>query len=358
MSCKFGKTKVISLSSIAILVILTLMVTGCGGCGKKKTVVYSTPGETTKVQAASKFDPSDGFDLSAMIDLIKRVKDPRDLETILNSESGPNNMDLNGDGYRDYAAVEMYGSPPEMGYSVYVYPTDNPDDRVEVCDIQLTQTSNGKVDVYVDGRGYWGGRTYWNVYPMAYSPLFAMTFGWGPRLYITPWATVVSYRVHPFSIVTPVVYRSRMNAYTRAQPVTQTTITKRTVKRTVRSPNRTTQQQFAQKKSKLDTTRQANIQKRGGATSLKQVQQGKRSFEKRDTTKAVGEGGFGKSSQKPSTLKPSQRPKTLTPSKTTTKPTKKPGSFSKPSSSKRSGSFSRPSRSSSRSSSGRSSRRR
>jgi hypothetical protein len=269
-----------------------------------------------------------------MTDLIKRVKDPRDLEVILNSESGPNNMDLNGDGIRDYAAVEMYGSPPEMGYSIYVYPTDDPDDRVEVCDIQLTQMSDGNVDVYVDGRGYWGGHTYWGVYPIAYSPLFAVTFGWHAPFYVTPWATVVSYRLNPFHIVTPVVYRSRMAVYTRAQPVTRTTITRRTVTRTVRSPNYTTPQQFAQKQSKLDTTRQANMQKRGvtAPTSLKQVQQGKRSFGKRDTTKEIGKGGFGKSS-----LKPSTRPKTLSPS---TQSTKKPGSFSKPTIRGKPGSFS------------------
>ncbi|HIE25776.1 TPA: hypothetical protein EYP66_00645 [Candidatus Poribacteria bacterium] len=362
---KFGKSKAISLSSIVILAVLSLTIAGCGGCGEKKTVVHSIPDEKTQVQAVSKFNPSDGFDLSAMIDLIKRVKDPKDLEAILNSESGPNNMDLNGDGYRDYAAVEMYGSPPEMGYSVYVYPTDDPNDRVEVCDIQLTQMSDGNVDVYVDGRGYWGGHTYWGVHPMAYSPLFAVTFGWRAPFYVTPWGTVVSYRVNPFPIVTPVVYRSRMAGYARTQPVNRTTITRRTVKRTVRSPNRTTQQQFAQKRSKLDATRQANIQKRGGATSLKQVQQGKRSFEKQDTTKAVGAGGFGKSSTKvsplkpsqgTSKLKPSQKPKRLTPSKTTTQSTKKPGSFSRQGSSRRSTSSSRPSRSSRRSSSRRSGR--
>jgi len=360
------------------------MIAGCGGCGKeKKTVVYSTPRETTQVQAVSEFNSSDGFDLSAMIDLIKRVKEPKDLEAILNSESGPNNMDLNGDGYRDYAAVEMYGSSPEMGYSVYVYPTDEPNDRVEVCDIQLTQMSDGRVDVYVDGRGYWRGRTYWGMHPMAYSPLFAMTFGWRAPLYVTPWGTVVGYRVSPFPIVTPVVYRSRMAGYTRVAPVNRTTITRRTVKRTTSSPNYKTQQQFTQRKSKLDNTRQTNVQKRGGATatSLKQVQQGKRSFEKRDTSKTIGKGGFGKSSQKPTTsktttkqdtttsvgktststskLKSSQRPKTLSPSKSTTKSTKKPGSFSKPSSSSRKpSSSSRPSRSPSRSSSRRSSRRR
>ena len=336
----YGSRGLFALSSIAILVILASMITGCGGCGRRKTVVYSTPNGMTEVQATSKFDAADGFDLSAMTDLIKRVKDPKDLEAILNSESGPNNMDLNGDGIRDYAAVEMYGSPPDMGYSIYVYPTDDLDDRVEVCDIQLTQMSDGNVDVYVDGRGYWGGHTYWGMYPMAYSPLFAVTFGWHAPFYVTPWATVVSYRLHPFPIVTPVVYRSRMAVYTRAQPVTRTTITKRTVTRTVRSPNYTTQQQFAQKKSKLDTTRQANMQRRGVTTptSLKQVQQGKRSFEKRDTTKEIGKGGFGKSSVKTSPLKPSQKPKTLSPSKTT--PTKKPGSFSRPSTRGRAGSFS------------------
>ncbi|MBM3234989.1 hypothetical protein FJZ31_01690 [Candidatus Poribacteria bacterium] len=336
MFCKVGKTKTISLSSIAIFVILALMFTGCGGCGREKKVVYSSNGT---VQAASKFDPSDGFDLSAMTDLIKRVKDPKDLEAILNSESGPNNMDLNGDGYRDYAAVEMYGSPPEMGYSIYVYPTDDPNDRVEVCDIQLTQMPDGNVDTYVDGRGYWAGHTYWGIYPMLYSPLFAVTFGWHAPFYVTPWATVVGYRLSPFPIVTPVVYRSRMAVYTRAQPVTQTTINNRTVKRTVRSPNYATQQQFAQKQSKLDSMRQA---------SLKQVQQGKRSFWKRDTTKEIGKGGFGKSS-----LKPSTKPKTLSPS---TQSTKKPGSFSKPTIRGKPGSFS--SRSFSRSFSRSSGRRR
>ncbi len=357
------KMKAIGVSCIALIVIMSLIIAGCGGCGReRRTVVHSTPRERTEVQAVSKFDPSDGFDLSVMMDLVKKVRDPKHLEAILNSESGPNNMDLNGDGVRDYAAVEMYGSPPEMGYSVYVYPTDDQNDRVEVCDLQLTVLENNRVDVYVGGRGYWANHTYWGVHPVMYSPLFAVAL-WHRPLYITPWGAVMGYRLHPYYAVTPAIYRSRVNVYTRARPVTQTTITKRTVKRTVRSPNRTTTQQFNRKKSQLSKAQQANQSKR--ATSLKAVQSGKRSFERRDTRKPVSTGGFGKksTSSKPtrtSSLKPSTRPKSTTTAgqkrTSSLKPSKRPKSVPPASkrvapkstqTKKKSGSFSAPKRQSS-----------
>ncbi len=335
------KMKAIGVTYIALIVIMSLIIAGCGGCGReRRTVVHSTPRERTEVQAVSKFDPSDGFDLSVMMDLVKKVRDPEHLEAILNSESEncPNNMDLNGDGVRDYAAVEMYGSPPEMGYSVYVYPTDDQNDRVEVCDLQLTVLENNRVDVYVGGRGYWANHTYWGVHPVMYSPLFAVAL-WHRPLYVTPWGAVMGYRAHPYYAVTPAIYRSRINVYTRARPVTQTTISKRTVRRKVSSPNRTTTQQFNRKKSQLNKVQQANQSKR--ATSLKAVQAGKRPFEKRDTRKPVSTSGFGKksTSSKPtrtSALKPSTRPKSVPPASKrvapkSTQTKRKSGSFSAPS---------------------------
>ena len=81
----------------------------------------------------------DNLDLRALGELIKSSKNPQEIEKKLNADNSINNLDLDGDGNRDYLKVTEYGKGTEHGYSICAVLKDG---SPEVANVTINTTNN------------------------------------------------------------------------------------------------------------------------------------------------------------------------------------------------------------------------
>src|SRR5688572_9269476 len=83
------------------------------GCGSQQTANVGTyPSDPALAEAPPQGEndywAKENLDLQRVGTLLERSNSPQEFETLLNSEDGINNLDLNGDGYVDYISVDEF----------------------------------------------------------------------------------------------------------------------------------------------------------------------------------------------------------------------------------------------------------
>lgn len=219
----------------------------------------------------------DNLNLQALGELVKNSKTPQDIEQNLNADNGINNLDLDGDGNRDYLKVSEYGSPPEYGYSVTAVLKDG---EPEVANIVVnTQTNQYTV---AGNQEYYGN--YNHTYTAGFTPSDFLLMYWLTRPHYSPYISPYhygywGYNYAPRPIVGYNVYHTRpMVSNVRTTYRTTTTTTHK-----IKSPNVNNRSDVA--KRELTAKRQAELSK---------PTQSQKSFTKRDASKPVDASGFSK----------------------------------------------------------------
>jgi hypothetical protein len=79
----------------------------------------------------------DNLDLRALGEIVKSSSNPTEIERKLNADDGINNLDLDGDGNKDYLKVSEYGQGAEHGYSICAVLKDGEPGWKELSSFQL-----------------------------------------------------------------------------------------------------------------------------------------------------------------------------------------------------------------------------
>jgi hypothetical protein len=205
------KTRLISLFCI-VLVATALLNYGCSKPAPTQITVNAPPGRA-----------SEGLDLQAVGELVKKAHNAQELEKMLNDPStGINNMDLDGDGKVDYLTVTEYGSGNSKGFSI----TDDLGNNnvQEIAQITVEKQSDQQATVQLQGNEqiYGPNQYYTSHFSLGEALLLAWLFTPHP-LYFSPY----HYGYYPMGFVgyAPVpmgVYRTRTQTITSTSTIRQT----------------------------------------------------------------------------------------------------------------------------------------
>jgi hypothetical protein len=215
---------------------------------------------------------ADGLDLSAVGKLLEKAKDAADLERLLNDPKvGINNLDLNEDGKVDYIKVTEFGDDKTRGFSLTVEPEKGEVQEVATIEIEK-EGDKAKVEVRGNEQIYGPQHIYHNTFGL--TDMLFMYWLFRPHpFYASPWGYghyPGYYR--PYAPVSSAQYRSR----TRGQGNLKRG-SKSTLKNRVRSPHA------------------GKVATRGIKAPLKNPTASQRSFQKRNPSKQLRSGGFGRS---------------------------------------------------------------
>ncbi|VAX35362.1 hypothetical protein MNBD_UNCLBAC01-45 [hydrothermal vent metagenome] len=257
-------------SHITILVVIFGIIAVSSFTSKKSSDNYN-------VNVSSSVSAADGLDLKAVGALIKKVKDPKDLEKKLNDSSvGINNLDLNEDSKVDYIKVTEYGDETAKGFSLSV--DLGPGDTQEVATIQIEKKGDGG-DVEVRGNREIYGQGHY--YRSPYSGLSTLL--------------IASYlfRPHPF-YMSPYGWGRYPGYYRSYRPMSRTAYRSK-------ARNASSGSNFS-KKSKSGMSKNITSPNKGKSARnvrapLKSPTTSQKSFQKRNPSKSVRSGGFGRASR-------------------------------------------------------------
>lgn len=258
---------------------LTLVLAGCYDSGRGSTVTV----------IEKKADLGQSLDLRAVGDLAKGSRDAEDLERKLNQPGGINNLDLDQTGQVNYINVTEFSRADGKGFDLTTRLKDGT--TINLASIQISSVDGRTASVAVSGnQQYYGDHYYESHFPLTelliYSWLFAphvvyyhQPYGWG-------------------------AYPGYYHSYT---PVSRNVYTTRTV---------------TQPSSFKATP--------APARSVVDPAQSQKSFQVRDTTKAVGSGGFGGSASTSAAAAPARSMGPAVPSATSRPvPIRRTSSFGK-----------------------------
>lgn len=281
------------------------------------------------IQAAS-VTASDGLDLQAVGEMVKKAKDAESLEQMLNGEAGVNNLDLNEDGDVDYINVESYGEGAARGFSLYVNFSET--ETQEVASIDIEKGADGSAQVYMTGNDQIYGQNHSYHSHYSATDFILMSYLFSPRYrpyHHSPYG--YGYRpayYHPYHPVSRSSYSSRTTTITKTSTIKKSTAKNPAPARKTKSvsPNKN------KSSSKVKAT-------------LKNPTTSQKTFQKANPSKAVKTGGFGtkgkastksntkaKSSTKSTTKGKTPVKKKTTPAKKKTPPKKSSSSYKKKSS--------------------------
>ncbi|NPA25583.1 MAG: hypothetical protein GXO34_07140 [Deltaproteobacteria bacterium] len=217
---------------------------------------------------------ADGLDLSAIGSLLKKAKDAAELERLLNDPAtGINNLDLNEDGKVDFIKVTEFGEGETRGFSLTVEPEKG--EVQEVATITIEKAGD-KANVEVRGNEqiYGPQHIYHNSFGLTDMLLLYWLFRPHP-FYMSPWGYghYPSY-YHTYAPVSPRQYQRRVASHRNLKRTSKSTIKNR-----VKSP-------YA-----------GRAAARGVKAPLKHPTASQKSFQKRNPSKQLRRGGFGRSSR-------------------------------------------------------------
>lgn len=218
-------------------------------------------------------DAKDGLDLEALIELVKKGKDAKDIEARLNKPDGINNLDLNSDGKVDFIKVTEYGNKKDAyGFSFTVELSGK--EEQEIAEIEIEKggdnaniTARGNEQIYGHNHYYHGYHPIssfllWS-YLLRPHPFYFSPFGYGyyPGYY------------RSYNTVNRSVYRSKTRNITR---------------------NSNTQKMSQASKSRLSNPNKGKYANSGIKKSLANPTNTQKQFKARNPAKRVKSGGFGK----------------------------------------------------------------
>jgi len=249
----------------------------CSGPKQQRADYYDVNVQT--VTAAS-----EGLDLKAVGELVKKSQDAEELEKRLNSKNeGLNNLDLNEDGKVDYISVTEYGNKAAKGLSLTVEPA--PGETQEIATIEIEKVSDSKANMEVRGNEQIYGRHHYHRSGFGLGEILILGYLLRPHsFYSSPWSYGNYPRSYsPYSTVSNNSYRGNVNSKTRGSKFRSASSS--TIKSTTYSRN-------------------SGKSARSIRAPLKNPTSSQKSFQTRNPSKQIGKGGFGRSR---STSRPSVR---------------------------------------------------
>ena len=244
-------------------------------CSGPKDYTRQNRRDNYNVNVQTLVSASDGLDLKAVGQLVKKAKTAEQLEKLLNSKNeGINNLDLNEDGKVDYIHVTEYGTDKVKGMSLTVQPT--PGETQEVATIEIEKDTDSSANMQVRGNEQIYGQHHYHHSRFGLTDMLILGYLFRPhRAYASPWG----YGHYPN-------YHSPYN-----------TSSHRDYNRDMR--NRTSGSSFRSSKSSTISGSAASPNYGKSAKSirapLKKPTVSQKSFQTRNPSKQVRQGGFGRS---------------------------------------------------------------
>lgn len=119
-------------------------------CSKRDRSVPRAAGDQYNVNVQTIVPASEGLDLKAVGELLKKADTAEEFEKLLNSpDEGVNNLDLNEDGKVDYIKVTEYGDDKVKGFSLTTEPAQG--EEQEVATIEVEQVTDKEARMQIQG---------------------------------------------------------------------------------------------------------------------------------------------------------------------------------------------------------------
>jgi len=243
-------------------VFVSLVLFGCSDNKPSNTVTVNT-----SVTAA------DGLNLKAVGSLLKTTTTAEELEKKLNEPDGINNLDLDEDGTVDYIKVTEYGNDTAKGFSLTVDLAAG--ETQEIATIDVVKNGN-TADVQVSGNQniYGNNAAYNSSFSLSDALLFAYLFSPHPIYYSPYHYGYYPTYYRPYRPISVSTYRTRTTKIVKTTPFKKGK-SKTVSKKRATSPN----------KNKIAKNIKA---------PLKKPTKSQKAFQKRNKSKTVKSGGFGK----------------------------------------------------------------
>jgi hypothetical protein len=179
---------------------------------------------------------SDGLDLKAVGELLKKANTAEELEQLLNSPAqGVNNPDLDGDGNVDYINVTEYGNDNVKGFSLTTQPDAAETQEIATIEVEKTSDSQGQMEIRGNEQIY--GQNHYYQSHFGFTDFLIMSYLFSPhRYYMSPWG----YGAYPsyysrYNTTSYNNYRNRTSAYTSGSNLGRSGSS--TMNTNVKSPN-------------------------------------------------------------------------------------------------------------------------
>ena len=158
---------------------------------------------------------SDGLDLKAVGEVLKKANTAQEFEELLNSPAqGINNLDLNQDGNVDYISVTEYGNEQLKGFSLTTQPAEG--ETQELATIEVEKASDSEAKVQIKGNEQIYGRNHYHHSSFGLTDFLILSYLFRPHsFYSSPWgygSYPGSYR--PYSTSPYNDYSRRTRGYT------------------------------------------------------------------------------------------------------------------------------------------------
>ena len=223
---------------------------------------------TTSVSAA------DGLDLKAVGTLLKKANDAESLETLINSKNeGINNLDLNEDGKVDYIKVTEFGDDTAKGFSLSVEPAKGEEQEIATIHLEKSYDEQASVEVRGNQQIYGSNHYYHSYFPTGSFLLWS--YLWRPHSF---YASPYGYGYYPsyyrsYPRVGAGAYSKRTRTITQGSGMKPAT--KSSMNSKIKSPN-------------------AGKSASSIKAPLKKPSVSQKRFQKRNPSKSVKKGGFGR----------------------------------------------------------------
>lgn len=263
-------------ASLCAMAAITFLLPSCGS--KKQPV------ETTNIQVIQQSSAADGLDLRAVGDLVTTTKTAEELEKKLNIPGNKiNNLDLNEDDKVDYIKVTEFKNKDIYGFSLTTELDKDKKEEQEIATIQIEKDVNDTVKVQTHGNSSIYGNNHYH-YRSGISMGDMLIMGYllsNHTPYYSPWGWN-RYPNH-YSSRRPMRH-DQYRSYHKNKPYAKSMRTSKSssLSRSVKSPN------YNKSASKVKAP-------------LKNPTTSQRAFQKRNPSKTVSKGGFGRKSSSAST---------------------------------------------------------
>jgi len=219
---------------------------------------------------------SEGLDLKAVGELLKKADTAEELEQLLNSPAqGVNNLDLNADGNVDYISVTEYGNDKVKGFSLATEPAPGETQELATIEVEKVSDSEGKMEITGNEQIYGQNHHYHSSFGL--TDFLIMSYLFRPHgFYGSPWGygRYPGY-YSPYSTMSASNYRSNTNSFTSGSSFRSSNSS--TINSNIKSPN-------------------AGKTAPSVRAPLKNPTSSQKSFQAKSRTGSSRSGGFGRSS--------------------------------------------------------------
>jgi hypothetical protein len=245
-------------------------------CSKRDRNPRASSRDQYNVNVQTMVSASDGLNLKAVGELLKKAETAEQFETLLNSsKEGVNNLDLNEDGKADYIKVSEFGDEKVKGFSLTTEPAAGEVQELATIEIEKVSDSDARMQVHGNEQMY--GNNHYHHSSFGMMDMLILGYIFRPH---TMFASPYGYGNYPggygrYNTRTNTAYQRNMNNATRGSSF-QSSGT-RAVNSNVTSPN-------------------AGKSAKSVKAPLKNPTTSQRQFQAQNPSKQTRSGGFGRSS--------------------------------------------------------------